>query len=341
MRAPIRIAVAAAVAAGMVACADAVRPPAATVEGHQILVTDVTDARERFEGTPGFDQLAQQSDPGTARRQFEQAYLGQQIRKLVLGRIAEGMGIEVGRAEIDQRLDEIRGQFPSEKAFAKALADQGFTLGELTGLVKDQIIEDKLRAEVTAGTEPGVAELQRYYRSHGTDYEQTRVQHILVKKMGLAQELSDRLRDAPKSRRASLFASLARRHSTDDTTAKKGGELGWVSPGQLVEPLEAAMTGLRIGEVSLPVQTDFGIHVVGVTGRRTLPFEQVRSQIAQQVGGTAAEQAWNRWLEDAFVAADIAVNPRYGELDPKTGQVADATAEQVPGASEGSPTPAG
>jgi parvulin-like peptidyl-prolyl isomerase len=298
----------------------------------------VTQALERFEKTGQFDQLAQQSDPDSARRQFEQAYLGQQIRSLVLAPRADALGIDVTDEDIDERIEQIKGSFPSEKEFNAALEDQGLAEDDLSDLVEDQIIEERLRAEVTSDSRPSAQEVNRYYRENEESFRQTEVSHILVDKGRLAGRLSEQLRRAPEGRRAELFARLARRYSSDPS-ASEGGELGWVGPGQLVEPFEVAMGDLRIGEISAPVPTDFGIHVIRVTDRRIQAFQDVREQIAQQLAGTASEAIWNDWVADAYRRADVEVNPRYGEIDLRTGQVTNADASDVPGAAEGSPSP--
>ncbi|CAN5604870.1 hypothetical protein BH24ACT26_BH24ACT26_15020 [soil metagenome] len=306
---------------------EATQPAAATVNGDKISVSDIGDALERFEETAQFDQLAGQSDEGSARRQFEQAYLAQQIRRAVIRPRAEELGIEVGHDEIDEQLEQIRSQFPSEKEFDKALEDRGFTSQELDALIRDQALEDKIRQEVTADQD-----LMAYYESHQEDYRETQVQHILVKDNRLALDISEQLRSAHASKVDKLFAALAKKHSTDPSNKDKGGELGWVAPGTLVEPFEAALGSLDIGEVSRPVRTEFGFHVIRVTGRRTKPFEQVSQEIQAQIGN----EAFQRWLTDAYEEADVEVNPRYGELDLATGQIVNASSEDVPGADDSS-----
>jgi foldase protein PrsA len=304
-------------------------PSAATVNGERILVSDVTDATKRFEATDQFDQLAKQSDRSTARRQFEQAYLTQQIKRLVLRSRAEALGLDV-KEEVAQRLEEQRSAYPSEKEFRKALEEMGYTLGEFSGLIKDQVLEEKLREEATgkvaAESKPAEQELKDYYQSNRENYRQTEVQHILVKKMPIARKLSTMLRNSPPEERSPLLAELARKHSTDASNAEEGGKLGWVSPGQFVEPFESAMQELGIGEVSLPVSTDFGVHVIGVTGKRLQTFDDVRDQIAQQLTDMEVGQAWSEWLLDAYKRADIELNRRYGKLDPATGQIVNASA---------------
>jgi parvulin-like peptidyl-prolyl isomerase len=327
-----------AVALLLAACGDAARPAAAVVNGHRITVADVSDALDRFQGTDQFDQLAQQSGEGNAKRQFQQAYLAQQIRRFVLRPEAEEAGVEVTDDQVDQRLEEIKGQFPSEQEFDKALEDQGFSVAELSGLVRDQLIEAGLREKVTEDVEPSDEDLRDYYADNRKGFRQTRVQHILVENEKLAARLSRRLMEAPRRRVEDLFGRLAKRHSTDPSS-NKGGELGWVSPGQLVAPFQAAMDALRIGAVSDPVPTEFGVHVIRVTDRRQQSFDSVRDQISQQVGATGSEEAWRDWLAGVYADAEVEVNSRYGELDPATGQIVNASAEQVPGAESPSPEP--
>ncbi|HEY8036963.1 MAG TPA: peptidylprolyl isomerase [Methylobacter sp.] len=98
----------------------------------------------------------------------------------------------------------------------------------------------------------------------------TKVRHILVKTNELVDDaeakkrllaLKERIADGDD------FASLARAHSDDKGSALKGGSLDWVGPGDLVKPFEEAMAKLGINEVSDPVQTQFGWHIIQVLGR--------------------------------------------------------------------------
>jgi parvulin-like peptidyl-prolyl isomerase len=304
-------------------------PSAATVNGHKVLVSEVTRALKRFEASDQLDQLAKQSDRAKARRQFEQSYLTQQIKRLVLSSRAETLGIDVKDA-VARRLEELKGAYPSDKEFRKALEGMGYTLEEFSGLIRDQVLEEKLREEATADvaaeSKPGEQELKQYYRSNKDAYHQTEVQHILVKEMPLARKLSTMLRNSLPEERSTLLAELARKHSTDASNAEEGGKLGWVSPGQFVEPFESVMQELGIGEVSLPVSTDFGVHVIGVTGRRLQTFEDVRDQISQQLTDMEVGQTWSEWLLDAYKQADIELNPRYGKFDQASGQIVNTSA---------------
>jgi len=85
--------------------------------------------------------------------------------------------------------------------------------------------------------------------------------HILVKDRALAQELLRRIRTGAN------FESLAREHSTCPSRSS-GGDLGWFGPGKMVPAFESACKGLGVGSISDVVQTQFGYHLIKLTGRR-------------------------------------------------------------------------
>jgi parvulin-like peptidyl-prolyl isomerase len=318
-------------------CADLFDPAAAVVNGDKIPVDEVSAGLDRFEQTQEFERLAAQGDTQSIKRQFEQGYLSQLIRRAVLTPKAEEMDIEVTDEEVQQRIDQLKADFPSDAAFQETLKEQGLDLAQLEQLVADSILEEQIRLEVTADAGPSEEELQRYYEERSDSFEETEVSHILVDSRDLAAVVTKQLKAAPRKELKKTFKRLARDFSTDKATAREGGDLGYTAPGDLVPQFSNAMRRLQVGEISDPVRTEFGWHVILVTDRRIQPFEDVRDRIEEEIGGEAEEEAWTEWVVDAYRDADVRVNPRYGELDLETGQVTDATAEDIPGAEEPSP----
>jgi len=88
-----------------------------------------------------------------------------------------------------------------------------------------------------------------------------RASHILVKDRALASEL------LKKIKQGASFERLAREFSTDSTKSS-GGDLGWFGPGKMVGPFEAAVKRLSHGSVSDVVSTQFGHHIIKLTGRK-------------------------------------------------------------------------
>jgi peptidyl-prolyl cis-trans isomerase SurA len=130
---------------------------------------------------------------------------------------------------------------------------------------------------------------------------QTRVRHILVRTNEAVSEAEARrklldLRDRIVSG-GQDFGELARVHS-DDGTAARGGELDWVYPGDTVPEFERAFQELKIGEVSQPVRTPFGYHLIQVLERRSSDVspERKRLQARQALRERKSDEAFQEWL---------------------------------------------
>jgi len=130
--------------------------------------------------------------------------------------------------------------------------------------------------------------------------QQTRVRHILARTSELVSE-SEALRKLnilrERIRQGADFAELARLNS-DDASAARGGDLGWVIEGDTVPDFQRAMNSLRISEVSEPVRTPFGFHLIQVLERRKadLPEERKRQQARRVLGERRADEAYEEWV---------------------------------------------
>lgn len=333
------VAVSIAVLLATTACGSLFEPAAAVVGGQKITAEEIRAGLDDFKATEEYKRLTTQSNPRSIQRQFEQAFLSQLIRRGVLKPKAEELDIEVGEEEIQERLDEIKDDFPTDSAFEEALKEQGLTVETLEGLVADSVLEEKLRNEITAEFTPTAEEVRAYYDDNIEQFTRTHSQHILVQDAGVAATIAERLHQAPKKQVEKLFAQLAKEFSTDKSNANNAGDLSFTAPGELVAPFERAMAELDEGEVSDPVKTEFGFHIIRVIERRTTPVQAAAADIEEQIGGQEQEEAWSEFVREAYEAADIKVNSRYGELDLETQQVVDATPEDIPGAEVATPSP--
>jgi peptidyl-prolyl cis-trans isomerase SurA len=130
---------------------------------------------------------------------------------------------------------------------------------------------------------------------------QTRVRHILIRTNELVSQEQARRRLADLRERlenkAADFADLARLHSNDGS-ASKGGDLGWIYPGDTVPEFEKTMNGLKPGELSAPVQTQFGWHLIQVLERRSedVSKERQRQAARQALRERKADEAYQEWL---------------------------------------------
>lgn len=141
----------------------------------------------------------------------------------------------------------------------------------------------------------------------------TKVRHILIKTNELIDDaeaqkrllaLKDRIRDGDD------FSTLARAHSDDKGSAINGGSLDWVGPGALVPPFEEAMNKLDINQISAPVQTQFGWHVIQVLGRENQDNSDQfrRDKVKDEIRKRKIEEETELWLrrlrDEAYVEID-------------------------------------
>jgi peptidyl-prolyl cis-trans isomerase SurA len=130
--------------------------------------------------------------------------------------------------------------------------------------------------------------------------QQTHARHILIKVSEAVSEAEARNRlRALKERidNKTDFAQLARVHS-EDTSASKGGDLGWLSPGDTVPEFERAMNALKVGEVSDPVRTPFGWHLIQVLERRSADVgkDRQRREAREAIRNRKIDEAFQEWI---------------------------------------------
>jgi peptidyl-prolyl cis-trans isomerase SurA len=132
--------------------------------------------------------------------------------------------------------------------------------------------------------------------------QQTQARHILLKSSAVMTDDVARQRLAEIRQRivqgGESFSDLAKRFS-NDASAPQGGDLGWLNPGETVPPFEKAMNALKIGEVSVPVQSQFGWHLILVEGRRTqdMADQFLRNQVRQRLFIQRSEAEFDAWLQ--------------------------------------------
>lgn len=132
--------------------------------------------------------------------------------------------------------------------------------------------------------------------------QQTHARHILIKASEIVaeSEATHRLEDLKERlENGSNFAELARLHS-EDGSAAKGGDLGWVNPGDTVPEFEKAMNALKPGEISAPIKSPFGWHLIEVIERRSqdMSKESSRLKARQEIRSRKSEEAYQDWLRE-------------------------------------------
>ena len=132
--------------------------------------------------------------------------------------------------------------------------------------------------------------------------QQTHVRHILIKLSEIMSEKDGKLKiDGIKERldNGEKFEALARQYS-EDSTAANGGDLNWLNPGDTVPQFEKAMNELKDQQISPPVRTQFGWHLIQVLERKTqdMSKEAARLKARQEIRAKKADEAYQDWLRE-------------------------------------------
>jgi foldase protein PrsA len=245
--------------------------------------------------------------PGTAQyntlRDQIVAWLVQQ-EELTQG--AKKIGVSVGPKDVQARLKQLKQSYfgGSEKKWNAALKASGETLPQVELQVRAQVLGEKIYNKVTAGVTVTDAQVKAYYEKNKATYTtkpSRHVRHILVATKAKADQIETQLKHGAS------FAALAKKYSTDTASAKKGGDLGSITQGQTVPAFDKAAFSLKTDQISQPVHSPYGWHIIEplgpITPAKVTPFKKVQTQIRGtllQNKKTALMNAWSKKLKKQF-----------------------------------------
>jgi parvulin-like peptidyl-prolyl isomerase len=254
--------------------------------------------------------VADGADPS----QMRQAVLQRLIQDRLLLQEAKKLGVSVSSEQVLRRLEEVRARFESEEAFAQSLRDSGISREQLKEKLRDQmtvrrLIDGKVRSTIVISPQDVARELQAHPELARAG-DRVRGRHLLIRVYESRSE--EKARSLIEQLRAQLaggasFEELARQHS-EDSHREDGGGLGWVAPGQLMPELDAALFSLQPGELSLPIQSRLGFHLVKVEERRTaesLSVLEANTAVYQRLYQRRFQQEMSRWVEGLMRRAYI------------------------------------
>jgi parvulin-like peptidyl-prolyl isomerase len=211
---------------------------------------------------------------------------------------------ETGEIEEAPTQDASSEDLPTPTAYTEDAFEQEFKDAMQSYKQNINVSEDQFRDFVRAEILWGKME-EEISKDIPRVEEQVWARHILVETEEKAQDVLARLEAGED------FAALATEISTDTGSGANGGDLGWFGRGRMVPPFEEAAFALKIGEISDPVQSDFGWHIIQKLGHEMRPIDDTTyNQMKQTV--------FNSWLTAQREAADIQTNDIWGEVYPET-----------------------
>jgi peptidyl-prolyl cis-trans isomerase C len=232
------------------------------------------DFDREFQALPPYAQAMFEGEEG------KQRFLEEMVKKELLYQEAIKKGLE-NDAEYQKRLEEFKKLTLISALFEKEVLEKS--------TVSDQEITD-------------------FFESHQSEFSaphEIRASHILVKTEEEARQVLQRLAEGER------FSGVAKAVSVDKASAVKGGDLGYFSRGQMVPEFEHAAFHLNAGEVSDPVKTPFGYHIIKVVDVKRGPaveFEKVKDMIVQKITSDKQKTVFDTYIADIKKKYEVTIN---------------------------------
>jgi parvulin-like peptidyl-prolyl isomerase len=306
-----------------------------TVISRSALTGELHDIQSNKAYVQAFDQQGTQKIEGQAPGTFNSAFvanlLTERIEYALIHQELErrkalpaGSALSAAQAEVASRLTD-----PNDPQGRSLIT--GFPRSYQDVLISRQAEVDALRTAL-AHVDLSPAAIRAYYDAHQGQYvTQVCVRHILIANKDAAGKLdltsSKAKADALKKQldAGADFAALAKANSADNQganggSAASGGDLGCLTSQQtqsLVPEFAQAVAQLPVNQLSDPVQTQFGFHLIEVTKRTTEPFDDRVAADARQRLLSPSSQQFTTLLTDLLAQAKVTVNPQYGTFVPR------------------------
>jgi foldase protein PrsA len=239
------------------------------------------------------------------------------VQQTLVENQAEKFGLSVSDKDIEKGVKDLKQQVAQgdEKQFEKEMDRVGYTIEQVRKDVEFDALSKKLYERVVKDVKVSDKEAQKYYdenQDQFTTKESRNVAHILVKDKAKAQQIYDQVRSGDEK----AFAKAAKANSTDPGSKDNGGDLGDIQRGQTVPEFDKVAFDLKTGEVSEPVKSDFGWHVIFAKGdvkpESKQKFSEAKDEIKKQLKGQQEGERYTEWNKDVRKDAEDDVDCRKG-----------------------------
>ena len=203
--------------------------------------------------------------------------------------------IEVSDDEVNKKIDEIKAQLGGEEAYKNFLKQNGLPEDYVFENMKNQMLVGKWTQEKSKELEPSEEDVKKYYEDNKDKYYKAKASHILVDDLKKANVLRKQILKGED------FAKIAKENSKDTGSAQNGGSLGEFTNGQMVQAFDEQIAKMKAGDISEPIQTQFGYHVIKLDEKNPREFDEVKDEIKQ----TLQQEKFKEYIEKVKKDAKI------------------------------------
>jgi foldase protein PrsA len=234
--------------------------------------------------------------------QYGAATVEQLIADKIVASEAKKQKITISDEELNKEVDKLKESYGGEEVFDQVLASNNTTVDVLKEDLKNYLT---MRELIEPQIEITDEELKTYFDENKDslgEAEQVKASHILVEDEETAKEIKQKLGDGAD------FAELAKEYSTDEGSKENGGELGFFPRGTMVTEFEDVAFSLPINEISEPVKSDYGYHIIKVEEKKEAKeadFDDSKAAIKETLIDEKMESEYTTWLEEKKKDYDI------------------------------------
>jgi peptidyl-prolyl cis-trans isomerase C len=290
----------------------------AKVNAEELYETQLEDAVSKYNRSlkeQGVEIRALGQDKMHNLRQF---MLQKLVERELLHQEALKKKVRISAGEIDKVMEESSKHYPSQEEFYSDILEDGQDIETYRErLAYDMLVNKMAATRYEARKKPlSPQEIHRFYKDNQQLFaqpESVRIGHILLK---VDRDADDKAWDTAATKLERLkkskkdFRELAKEHS-QCASAKDGGDLGFFARGQLYRPLENAAVKLKKNEVSQPVESEDGVHLIKLYERRPQgfvpPFEEISNQVEQVAKAEQAQRIYQEYVEELRGKARIEI----------------------------------
>jgi PPIC-type PPIASE domain len=251
----------------------------------------------------------QPSDGESAAAACDRAALSAELLWLAVVPYAEAHDITADSGEVEEAVGQLETQVGADQ-LTSSLGARDVTRGDLLELGRKILTIRAVRLAI-AEEQIGADELRSQYEQRAVEFTTVEANHILLTTRAAAQRVYERVKDATRAQ----FVAVAKEESTEP-----GVDLGNAPATQFGPEFANAVAALEPGEVSEPVQSQFGWHVIYLADKQVTPFKDAKPGLIEPL----ADQHFRAWLEERANEVGVEVNPRYGRFSAATFSVQPA-----------------
>ncbi len=256
----------------LAACSNGTSSSVATVNGEEISKDELNEAMLSLYGNEVLNTL---------------------ISNKVIELEGEKEKIEVTEEEIQAELDELIEMYGGEETFQAIMESNNLSEEMFREDIRIYKLTSKLMEKEIDITDEDISTYFEENKSSFDQQEQVEASHILVDDEATAKEVKQKLDNGDD------FAELVKEFSSDVASAESEGELGYFAKGDMVEEFETAAFGMEINEISDPVKTEYGYHIIKVTGKKEAKeatLEEVKEEVREVILESRINEEYSSWL---------------------------------------------